>query len=174
LLLQTYHAQFCIEGGFGAIWAAFSHWRGNFFAGKLFVAVEGWGDRVVRKIFAKRPLRQRIVALVAAYAMAFAGLIASFVGAQAAAEAAAQSGVIICHSSLGADSAPASQDSNDNFCVKSCVGCITSLAMAIPPTVSAIRMLQSASKRLDLPVRLGCLDNAKANAHRSRGPPPVL
>jgi len=124
--------------------------------------------------FAKRPLRHRIVALVAAYAIAFAGLIASFVAAQTAAEAAAQPDVIICHISLGADPAPASQDSNGNLCIKSCVGCITSLAMAIPPTVSATRMPQSASKRVDLPVRLVRLDSAKANAHRARGPPPVL
>jgi len=121
--------------------------------------------------FAKRP---RIVALVAAYAIAFAGLIASFVAAQTAAEAAAQPDVIICHSSLGADPAPASQDSNGNLCIKSCVGCITSLAMAIPPTVSATRMPQSASKRVNLPVHLVRLDSAKANAHRARGPPPVL
>ena len=124
--------------------------------------------------FAKRPLRQRIVALVAAYAIAFAGLIASFVAAQTAAEAAAQPDVIICHISLGADPAPASQDSNGNLCIKSCVGCITSLAMAIPPTVSATRMPQSASKRVDLPVGLVRLDSAKTNAHRARGPPPVL
>jgi len=128
----------------------------------------------VRRTFAKRPLRQRIIALVAAYAIAFAGLIASFVVAQAAAETAAQSDVIICHSSLGDEPAPASQDNNGTLCTKSCIGCITSLAMAIPPTVSAARLPQSAMKRLDLLVRLICLDNAKANAHRSRGPPPVL
>ena len=124
--------------------------------------------------FAKRPLRQRIVALVAAYAIAFAGLIASFVAAQTAAEAAARPDVIICHSSLGGEPVPASPDSNGNLCIKSCVGCITSLAMAIPPTVSATRMPQSASKRVNLPVHLVRLDSAKANAHRARGPPPVL
>ena len=121
--------------------------------------------------FAKRP---RVVALVAAYAIAFAGLIASFVAAQTAAEAAAQPDVIICHISLGADPAPASQDSNGNLCIKSCVGCIASLAIAVPPTVSAAWLPQFAMKRLDLPVRLVRLDSAKANAHRARGPPPVL
>ena len=128
----------------------------------------------MRMTFANKSLRARIVALVAAYAIAFAGLIASFVAAQTAAEAAAQPDVIICHISLGADPAPASQDSNGNLCIKSCVGCITSLAMAIPPTVSATRMPQSASKRVNLPVHLVRLDSAKANAHRARGPPPVL
>ena len=121
--------------------------------------------------FAKRPLRQRIVALVAAYAIAFAGLIASFVAAQTAAEAAAQPDVIICHSSLGADPAPASQDSNGNLCIKSCVGCIASLAIAVPPTVSAAWLPQFAMKRLDLPAPVTVLAGAKADAHRSRGPP---
>ena len=119
--------------------------------------------------FAKRPLRQRIVALVAAYAIAFAGLIASFVAAQTAAEAAAQPDVIICHSSLGGEPVPASPDSNGNLCIKSCVGCIASLAIAVPPWLPQFGM-----KRLDLPVRLVRLDSAKANAHRARGSPPVL
>jgi len=125
--------------------------------------------------FAKRPLRQRVVALVAAYAIALSGLMTSLAGAQTAqAEATAQPEAIICHSSSADQSAPASQDDNNNLCIKSCVACITSLAMAIPPTVSATRMPQSASKRVDLPVRLVRLDSAKANAHRARGPPPVL
>jgi hypothetical protein len=129
---------------------------------------------VVLATFAKRPLRQRVIALVAAYAIAFAGLIASFVAAQAAAETAAQPDIVICHSSLGEQPAPASQDSNGNLCIKSCVGCITSLAMAIAPTVSAARLPQSAITRLDLPARVVGIAGAKANAHRSRGPPPVL
>jgi hypothetical protein len=128
----------------------------------------------VSTIFAKRPLRQRIIALAAAYAIALAGFIASFVAAQAAADTAAQPDVIICHSSLGDEPAPASQDSNGNLCIKSCVGCITSLAMAIPPTVSAARLPQSAIKRLDLPARAVVIVGVKFNAHRSRGPPPVL
>ena len=128
--------------------------------------------------FAKHPLRQRIIALVAAYAIAFAGLIASFVAAQAAAETAAQPDVVICHSSLsgslGGKPAPASQDNNGNLCIKSCVGCITSLAMAIEPTVSAARLPQFAITRLDLPGRIVGIAGAKANAHRPRGPPQVL
>ncbi len=126
----------------------------------------------MRRTFAKRPLRQRVIALVAAYAIAFAGLISSFVAAQAAAEATVQPDVIICHGSPGEQPAP--QDGNSNICIKSCVGCITSLAMAIPPTASAAQLPQPAIKRPDLPVRLVHIDSAKANAHRSRGPPPVL
>ena len=128
----------------------------------------------MRTTFAKRPLWQRIIALATAYAVAFAGLIASFVGAQAAADTAAQPDVIICHSSVGDQPAPASQGSNGNLCIKSCVGCITSLAMTVPPTVSAARLPQPAIKRLDLPARAVGTAGVKFNAHRSRGPPPVL
>jgi hypothetical protein len=128
----------------------------------------------VRTTFAKRPLRQRVIALIAAYAIAFAGLIASFVAAQAAAGAVAQPDVIICHSSPGDEPAPASPDNNGNLCIKSCVGCITSLAMAIAPTVSAAQLSQSALTRLDLPARAVRIVGTKFNAHRSRGPPPVL
>jgi hypothetical protein len=120
----------------------------------------------VRTTFAKRPLRQRIIAL--------AGLIASFIAAQAAAETTAQPNLVICHSSLGDEPAPASQDSNGNLCIKSCVGCITSLPMAIPPTASAARRPQSVVARLDLPALSVRLAGAKANTHRSRGPPAVL
>jgi hypothetical protein len=126
----------------------------------------------VRTTFAKRPLRQRVIALIAAYAIAFAGLIASFVAAQAAAGAAAQPDVIICHSSPGDEPAPASPDNNGNLCIKSCVGCITS--MAIPPTVSAAQLSPSALARLDLPACAVRIAGTKFNAHRSRGPPPVL
>jgi hypothetical protein len=137
----------------------------------LFITVEGVGRPAVRKTFAKRPLRQRIIALVAAYAIAFAGLIASFVAAQAAAETAAQPDLVICHSSLGEQPGPASQDNNGNLCIKCCVGCITSLAMAIPPTVPAARLPQSAIKQIDLPAHVIEIVGAKFNAHRSRGPP---
>ena len=125
----------------------------------------------MRMMLTKRPLRQRVVALAAAYAIALAGLIASFSTAQAVAEATAQPDVVICHSSLPDKPAPGPQDSNGNLCIKSCVGCITSLAMAIPPTVSGTQLPQSAIKQLDPPARLVILADAKANAHRSRGPP---
>jgi hypothetical protein len=86
----------------------------------------------------KRPLRQRVVALAAAYGIALAGLIGSHGTAPALAEATTQPDVVICHSSLTDKPAPVPQDSDGNLCIKSCVGCFTSLAMAIPPTVSAV------------------------------------
>jgi hypothetical protein len=133
------------------------------------------GDQFVRMTFAKRPLRQRVVAVAAAYLIALSGLVTSLAEAQAAqAEATAQPDAIICHSSPADQSAPASQDDNNRLCIKSCVACITSLEMAIAPTISAVRLPQSVIKRLDLPARVVQIAGAKFNAHRSRGPPPVL
>jgi hypothetical protein len=123
-------------------------------------------------------LRERVIALAAAYAIALAGLIASFGAAQAAAEAAA-SGVdtgIICHSDAG-KGAPGtgSHESNGAICFKSCIGCVTSsLATIIPPAIAAANPPQLSFKRLDLPACSVRLADAKANAHRSRGPPPAL
>ena len=61
----------------------------------------------MRKYFARRPLRRRIVALAVAYAIALSSLIASFGAASAAAEAAtAPDGIIICHTVVAGDEAP--------------------------------------------------------------------
>ncbi len=124
--------------------------------------------------FAKRPLRQRVIALVAAYAIAFAGVVASFAAAQAAAEGAPQPDVMICHSSAGDQQAPASNQTDGKICADCCIGCIASLATIIPPTVAPAGPPQLAFKRLDLPVRSVRLAGAKFNAHRSRGPPQAL
>jgi DUF2946 family protein len=129
----------------------------------------------VRRTFARRPLRQRIVALVAAYAIALASLIASFGAAQATAEAVNGGTGIICHSDV-AEGAPATgpHESDGTLCFKSCIGCIASLATVIPPTVAAAGLPQLSFKRLDLPARVTPIAGAKFKAHRSRGPPPVL
>jgi hypothetical protein len=62
--------------------------------------------------FAKRPLRQRVIALAAAYAIVLSGLMTSLATAQAAAEAINPSESIFCHSSPGIQPAPRSDDSN--------------------------------------------------------------
>jgi len=123
-------------------------------------------------------LRQRVIALAAAYAIALAGLIASFGAAQAAAEAAAAGAGtgVICHSDVGgAAPGTGSHESNGAICFKSCIGCVaSSLATVMPPAAAAASPPQLSFKRLDLPARLVSLADAKANAHRSRGPPPAL
>jgi len=116
-------------------------------------------------------LRQRVIALAAAYAIALASLMAGFAAAQAAAQAANDDGGVICHSDVAEGPGTGSHDNNDAICLKSCIGCLTSLATVVPPTVAAVRPLQLSFKRLDLPARMVILAEAKANAHRSRGPP---
>jgi hypothetical protein len=128
----------------------------------------------VRKTFARRPLRQRIIALVAAYALALASLVAGFGAAQAAVEAVDGGSSIICHSDLAGGPATGSHENNGAICLKSCIGCMTSLATVIPPTLTAAGPPQLSFKRLDLPARVVRIDGTKFNAHRSRGPPPAL
>jgi len=133
----------------------------------------------VRKSFAARPLRQRVIALVAAYSIALASLAASFGAAQAAADATAPGANggtgIICHSEAG-EPAPGtgSHESNGAICLKSCIGCIGALATVMPPSVAAAGPPQLAFKRLGLLAHSLRLAKVKANAHRSRGPPPAL
>ena len=65
----------------------------------------------MRKHFARRPLRRRIVALAAAYAIALSSLIATFASAKAAAEAAAApDGAIICHTVVAGSETPSPAD----------------------------------------------------------------
>ena len=137
------------------------------------------GRPVVPNHFARRPLRQRIIALVAAYAVALASLIAGFGAAQAASQAAAQaldgSLTAICHSDLaGGDPATGSDESNGTICLECCVGCLTPLATVLPPDLAAAGPPQFTFTRLALPGRSLHLAVATPKAHRSRGPPPVL
>jgi hypothetical protein len=119
-------------------------------------------------------LRQRVIALAAAYAIAVAGLIAGFVAAQTAANAATQPDAVICHSIVSEQQAPASGADDGKLCADCCIGCIVSLATIIPPALAAAGPPQLSFERLDLPAQSVRLPDAQANAHRSRGPPPAL
>ena len=69
----------------------------------------------MRKSLAKHPLRWRVIALVAAYAIALSSLLTSSVAARAAAELVAQSGGILCHTDVAGQSAPASDEKTTRF-----------------------------------------------------------
>ncbi|MFZ1151098.1 MAG: hypothetical protein WAR76_15400 [Xanthobacteraceae bacterium] len=128
----------------------------------------------MRMTVAKRPLRQRVIALVAAYAIALASLVANFGAARAAADAIAQPDSAICHSVVADQPAPSPDGTGNAICADCCcIGCMTSLATVIPPTVAAAGPPQLSFKRLDLPARVVRIAGAKFNAHRSRGPPPA-
>ena len=126
----------------------------------------------MRKYLARRPLRKRLIALAAAYAIALSSLLASFVAARAAAEAAAVPGSIICHTVIDGQQVPAPAE-NGKLCVDCCCGpgCTMSLAALPPPPAIAAPVLQTAAERvapLHAAARAGELYD---KSHRSRAPP---
>jgi len=70
----------------------------------------------VRKTLAEWPLRQRVIALVGAYAIALASVISSFGLARAAADIAIQPGGVLCHSPAGYP-APSPDEANSKICI---------------------------------------------------------
>lgn len=126
----------------------------------------------MRKYFARRPLRRRIVALVAAYAIALSSLIASF-GAASAAAAAAPNG-IICHTLVAGDEAPSSGDTNSKHCADNCcIGCLMLMAAVPPPPAKIIGAPLSASQSIAPPQNIVLSGGLETKDHRSRAPPPA-
>jgi hypothetical protein len=128
----------------------------------------------VRKYFARRPLRRRIVALAAAYAIALASLIATFASARAAAEAAiAPDGIIICHTVVAGDEAPSPADqTNSKHCVDNCcTGCLMLMAAVPPPPAKIIGAPLSASQTIASPQNIALVGELQTKDHRSRAPP---
>jgi hypothetical protein len=125
----------------------------------------------VHKSLARRPLRRRICALVAAYAIALSSLVASFAAARAAAEAAAQPGGVICHTVVSGERAPVGNENSDKFCVDNCcVGCLALLA-ALPPLVQVTREILSSSHAVTLIAVVGLASRPGTKFHQSRAPP---
>ena len=127
----------------------------------------------MRKYFAQRPLRQRVIALAAAYAIALASLIASFGAAQAAAEAAFNPGGIICHNSLAGQQTPSPAGDNGKTCLDCCcgVGCTMTMAALPPPAAGAVPLPQTTSQRVAPPTTFVADRSAEGQSHRSRAPP---
>ena len=125
----------------------------------------------MRKYFARRPLRRRIVALAAAYAIALSSLIASFGAASAAAAAAAPNGVI-CHTLVAGDQAPSSGDTNGKHCADNCcIGCLMLIAAMPPPPAKIIGAPLSASQTVTAPENIVLSGGLQTKDHRSRAPP---
>jgi hypothetical protein len=125
----------------------------------------------VRKYFARRPLRRRIVALAAAYAIALSSLIASFGAASAAAAAAAPSG-IICHTLVAGDETPASGDTNSRHCADNCcIGCLMLITAVPRPPAEIIDAPLSASQSIAPPQNIVLVGALQTKDHRSRAPP---
>lgn len=127
----------------------------------------------MRMTVAERSLRQRVIALVAAYAMALTNLLATFAAAQAAAEAATVVDPALCHSSVG-QPAPLSNESGGNICPDCCIGCLGSASSGAPPPASSVVTVPETSfTRLQPLTRVAVVPVAHSSAHRSRGPPPA-
>ncbi len=127
-----------------------------------------------RKRALGKPLRQRVIALLAAYAVALASLIAGFGTARAAAALALDSGAVICHAAVDGASAPspASDHTNDRTCIDCCSsGCLMLLAALPPPPVNAVAAPLSAPRRVAPLVPIALERSAEANSHLSRAPP---
>jgi hypothetical protein len=126
----------------------------------------------VQNKLAKRPLRQRAIALAAAYAIALSGLLASFGSARAAAEAAAVPGGIICHTVILGQQAPSPAENNGKMSADCCcVGCMMPLA-ALPPAPASTAPLRQASRYRVAPFVIAALAGGReAKSHRSRAPP---
>jgi hypothetical protein len=125
----------------------------------------------VRRYFARRPLRRRIVALAAAYAIALSSLIASFGAASAAAAAAAPNG-IICHTLVAGDEAPSSGDTNTKHCIDNCcIGCLMLMAAVPPPPAKITGAPLAASQSIAPPQNIVLVGGLETKDHRSRAPP---
>jgi hypothetical protein len=132
------------------------------------------GAGTVRRYFARHPLRRRIIALAAAYAIALASLIASFGAGRAAAEAVAQPGGILCHGIVTGQPAPSPDEGNNKICVDNCcVGCLM-LMMALPPPPATAVAVPQASSRAVAPLTQWRLPATTFHSGaRPRGPPLV-
>ena len=127
----------------------------------------------MRQYFAKRPLRQRIIALTAAYAIALSSLIASFGLARAAADTPAAAGVI-CHTVIVGDEAPSpasDQGTADHCAANCCIGCLMLLGALPAPPTKMIGAPQSANEPIALPQHVVLVDARHGKDHRSRAPP---
>ncbi len=120
--------------------------------------------------FARRSLQQRIVALVAAYAIALGGVLASLAAATAA--AAPGPGTVTCHSQAAAEPSPSQNDKTGKVCVASCcIGCMMLTAALPPPPLKTIGTPQSAARLLVLPPVAAVPAGSSSRSHQSRAPP---
>lgn len=123
------------------------------------------------KNFAKWQLQRRIVALVAAYALALSALIGTFAAAREAAATPAVPGLITCHTDATGAPSPAG-DTDGRLCADSCcIGCLMLMADLPPPPDVVVGEPQSTGQKLALPAAVGFTRTQKTKSHRSRGPP---
>jgi hypothetical protein len=129
---------------------------------------------LVHKYFAKWPLRRRVVALAAAYAIALSGIIANFgAGHAAAAESGTPApGIVTCHTEIAGDPSPTDDQDNGKACADSCcIGCLMLTAALPPPSAKAAARPQSPGQILPLPAVAGFVSAPQSKSNQSRAPP---
>jgi hypothetical protein len=152
---------------------AFSRWRGNFFAVRLFVIDEG------AEAGCALDVREAAIAAArdrgyCAYTIALSSLIGSVGSARAAAEAAAPAGGILCHVNVAGQSAPSTDETNDRICADCCcVGCLTLTAGMPSPSAKVVAVPRSPSHCIALPAITVLAGGPAAKSHQSRAPPRV-
>ncbi len=123
------------------------------------------------KLFSKRTLQRRVIALAAAYAIALASLIVNFGAASAAGADVGGFSGIICHSASSGTSAPSGDQSN-KLCVECCsTGCLMLMAALPPPPADAAVLLLAADEIVHPPAIDISPFVHQAKSHRSRAPP---
>ena len=126
----------------------------------------------MRQRYAERPLRQRVIALAAAYAVALSSLVASYGLAHAAAATAAIPGAVICHTVVDADQAPSPASGQADHCAANCcLGCIMHVAALPPLPATPAGVLESSTQRLLPPAAVALTARPETASHRSRAPP---
>ena len=128
-------------------------------------------SRAMRKSLAKHQLRRRVIALVAAYAIALSSLLASGVAARAAAELIAQSGGILCHTDVAGQAVPASDENNTVCTDYHCIACLTLMAAVSPPQARIIVLGKPSSQVVASLATSVVAGSPSAKSHQSRAPP---
>jgi hypothetical protein len=122
--------------------------------------------------FAKWPLRRRILALAAAYAIAVSGIIASFGAGRAIAAASNSPGTVTCHTEIAADPSPTGGQDDGKACANSCcTGCLMLVAALPPPPVKVVGAPQSCGQILPMRAGASSAFGPQTKSHRSRAPP---
>jgi hypothetical protein len=129
-------------------------------------------DCSVHKYFTKCPLRRRIVALAAAYAIALSGIIANFGASGAAAAESSTPGTVTCHTEIAGDPSPTDDQDNGKACADSCcIGCLMLTAALPPPSATPMGALRSPGQILPPPVVSGFASSPQSKSNQSRAPP---
>jgi len=127
---------------------------------------------LVHKYFAKWPLRRRILALAAAYAIALSGIIASFGAGRALAAAPNAPATVTCHTEIAGEPSPAGGQDDGKACANSCcTGCLMMMAALPPPSAKAVGTPQSPGQILPLPATASFPSGPQTKSHQSRAPP---